>query len=60
MSDRMEAVFSVGAVLLLMALVGVVVGVKWTSNDWQEKCEKHGMVMSGGKVYECKVRGEGK
>jgi high-affinity Fe2+/Pb2+ permease len=59
-SDGMESVFFVGMVLLLMVLVGVVVGVTWASYDWRNTCEKHGMVMSGGKVYECKVREEKK
>ena len=55
-SDDGITAFGIGMILLLMALVGFVVGDKLTSNNWQQKCEKHGMVMSGGKVYECKVK----
>jgi hypothetical protein len=54
------AIFAAAMVLLSVGLIGLLLGVGCASSDWRKDCEKHGMVISDGKVYECKVREEKK
>ena len=59
--DSVDSGAVVAIVMLVLAVTFAILcaasyGMKSSSADWRNACEKHGMTISDDKVYECRLK----
>ena len=48
--------FGAFAALVFVAILGGFLGALFDGEGWRSDCVRHGMTISNGKVYECRLK----